>query len=196
MATSPRPGRGRRPAAEVRAAALAAAADLLYAGGVGAVTHERVARHAGVSKTTLYRWWSSAGTLASDAFFERSAADLALDYSGDIARDLREQLARFVRVMTETDAGRAIRGLIAAAQHDDAVRRGFADRYVAPRRAHGARAIEAARAAGELHSETEPQLLIDQLWGACHYRLLTDLEPVDREYTDRLVEQVLRGARA
>src|SRR4051794_40927271 len=70
---NPRAGRGRRPAAEVRTAALEAAADLLFGEGISAVTHERVASLAGVSKTTLYKWWPSPGALASDAYFERSA---------------------------------------------------------------------------------------------------------------------------
>src|SRR4051794_13224180 len=51
-----RRGRGRRPAAQVRAGVLAAAAELLFEGGLPAVTFEKVAARAGASKTTLYKW--------------------------------------------------------------------------------------------------------------------------------------------
>jgi AcrR family transcriptional regulator len=193
-APSERVGRGRRPAAEVRAAALGTAADLLFHEGIAAVTHERVSALAGVSKTTLYKWWPSAGAIAADAYFHRSAPDLEMPYTGDIESDLKTQLRHFVDLLTRTDAGRAIRGLIAAAQWDDAVREGFAERYVRPRRAYGAAVLEEARQRGELRVDVDSQVLIDQLWGACYYRLLTEVDPVTPEYTDRLVDQALRGA--
>jgi AcrR family transcriptional regulator len=194
LSTSTRPGRGRRPAAEVREAALETAADLLFQDGIAAVTHERIATRAGVSKTTLYKWWPSAGSIAADAYFHRSAPDLEMPYTGDIESDLKTQLGHFIELLTTTDAGRAVRGLIAAAQWDDAVREGFAERYVRPRRAYGAAVIEQARQHGELRADVDTQVLIDQLWGACYYRLLTETDPVTTEYTDRLVDQALRGA--
>ena len=52
-----RRGRGRRPADEVRADVLRAVGDLLLTEGSADLTFERVARVAGVSKTTLYKWW-------------------------------------------------------------------------------------------------------------------------------------------
>lgn len=60
-----RRGRGRRPAAEVRAGALEAAGRILLRDGMPAVTFERVATEAGCSKTTLYKWWPSPGALAA-----------------------------------------------------------------------------------------------------------------------------------
>jgi AcrR family transcriptional regulator len=190
-----RTGRGRRPTAEVRAAALSTAGDLLFERGISAVTHERVAMLAGVSKTTLYKWWPSAGALAADAYFERSAPNLEMPYTGDIEADLKSQLGHFIQMLTGTDAGRAVRGLIAAAQWDDGVREGFAERYVRPRRAYGSAVLEQARENGELSVDMNAQVLIDQLWGACYYRLLTEGDIVTKEYTDRLVDQALRGAR-
>jgi AcrR family transcriptional regulator len=190
-----RTGRGRRPAASVRAAALAAASDLLFERGISAVTHEKVAVLAGVSKTTLYKWWPSAGALAADAYFEQSAPNLEMPYTGDIAADLKSQLGHFIQMLTGTAAGRAVRGLIAAAQWDEGVREGFAERYVRPRRAYGAAALEQAREHGELSADMDAQILIDQLWGACYYRLLTEGDIVTKDYTDRLVDQALRGAR-
>jgi len=53
---APRRGRGCRPAADVRRAVLKAAADLLYDGGLTAVTFDKVAVRAGSSKMTLYKW--------------------------------------------------------------------------------------------------------------------------------------------
>ena len=67
----PRRGRGRRPAAEVRKEILDAAAELLFAEGMGAFTIEKVANLSGASKMTIYKWWPSKGALALDGYFHR-----------------------------------------------------------------------------------------------------------------------------
>jgi AcrR family transcriptional regulator len=61
-----RRGRGRRPAAQVRAEVLDAAGALLLEEGMAAFTMERVAARSGASKVTLYKWWPSKGALALD----------------------------------------------------------------------------------------------------------------------------------
>ena len=67
----PRRGRGRRPAAEVRNEVLEAAAELLFAEGMGAFTIEKVANRSGASKMTIYKWWPSKGALALDGYFHK-----------------------------------------------------------------------------------------------------------------------------
>lgn len=194
-AQAARTGRGRRPAAEVRRAALNAAADLLLSEGISAVTHERVAARAAVSKTTLYKWWPSAGALATDAYFDRSAEPLTMPDSGDIEADLKAQLHAFARLMNDPAAGRAVRGLFAAAQTDLAVRSAFAERYVQPRRRIGGQALTNAQRAGQLRPDLDVQLLIDQLWGAYYFRWLTEPDSLTPEYADSLVDNLLVGAR-
>jgi hypothetical protein len=56
--------------------------------------------------------------------------------------------------------------------------------------------LERAQARGQLRDDADVQVLIDQIWGACYYRLLTEDETVTPEYADRLVEQALSGVRA
>ena len=65
-------GRGRgaaRPAAQRESPRgdSPAAAELLLARGLGAVSMDAVAEQAGVSKATIYRWWPTKETLALDA---------------------------------------------------------------------------------------------------------------------------------
>src|SRR4051794_20873131 len=113
-----RRGRGRRPAAEVRAGILAAAGRLLLAEGMGAFTIERVAVEAGASKTTIYKWWPSKGALALDGYFHAVESTLAFPDTGDIGADLTTQVRAFARLITETPAGRVIAELIGQAQTD------------------------------------------------------------------------------
>lgn len=192
-ATTRRRGRGNRPAGQVHAAALETAADLLFGEGIDAVTHERVSRSAGVSKTTLYRYWPSAGGLAAEAYLHRSEPALELPDTGDFAEDLITQMRRFVALVTSPDAGRAIRGIIAAAQSDDAVRQEYLRQYVIPRRRLTHEAFLRAVDRGQVWPEADFDAFIDQLWGACYYRLLVEPEAVTRDYGDTLVRQALRG---
>jgi AcrR family transcriptional regulator len=190
-----RPGRGRRPAAQVREAVLAATAELLLEDGLAAATFEKVAARAGVSKMTLYRWWPSPGALALDAYFAAVEDTLAFPDTGDLERDLREQLHAFVGLLCGTRAGRTIRALIAAAQSDAALAAAYSERYSRPRRALAVERFETARRCGQVRPDVDPEVLVDQLWGACYHRLLLPDQPLDTDFTDALVSNLLRGVR-
>jgi len=184
---------GRRPTAEVRDAALSAAAELLFDGGIEQVTHDRVATRAGVSKTTVYKWWPTAGALAAEAYLLRSEPLLELPDSGDFAEDLLIQMQRFVALVTEPPASRAIRGILAAAQTDDTAREAFLQGYVIPRRDLTERAFRRAQHGGQVRADADFSAFIDQLWGACYYRLLVEPSAVTAEYGEALVRQSLTG---
>ncbi|HEY1702672.1 MAG TPA: TetR/AcrR family transcriptional regulator, partial [Trebonia sp.] len=103
-----RRGRGRRPAPEVRADILRTVGEILLTDGSAALTFERAARLAGVSKTTLYKWWPSKGALALDGYFHAVEPALAFPRTGDIRADLTAQMRAFAAVMTRTPAGRIL----------------------------------------------------------------------------------------
>lgn len=158
--------RGRRPAAEVRAEVLEAASALLYDEGLRAVTFDRVAAKAGASKTTIYKWWPSPGSLAAESYFAKSAPELAFPDTGDIVRDIRTQLRAFVRLLTEQGGGRVIAELIGAAQTDPALAAAVSERYTMPRRQLAIAYFERARDRDQLRPNVDLSLLVDQLWGA------------------------------
>ncbi len=189
-----RSGRGRRPADAVRDAAINAATTLLFEQGVGGVTYKQVSQLGGVSRTTLQRWWPSPASLAAEAFFRGSAPALDLADSGDLDADLREQFRQFVVLMTRMPAGAVLRGLVAASQSDSEVRAAFAEGFVRPRRRIGGAAIERAKERGQLRADADAQVVVDQIWGACYWRLLTEPDEVDATYLEALVTQALRGA--
>lgn len=193
-ASPPRRGRGRRPAAEVRAGVLRAAATLLLNEGIKAVTFDRVAKAAGSSKMTLYKWWPSAGALAAEAFFAHSEHQLEFPDTGDIRADLTSQLRAFVRLITHADTETAIAGLIGVAQTDPELSAAFSQHYSAPRRALALTVFERARDRGQLRGDIDLGILVDQLWGACYNRLLIPDAPLNEDYAIALVNNVLDGA--
>lgn len=189
-----RRGRGRRPAAEVRESVLAAAARLLLGGGLSAVTFDRVAKEAGSSKVTLYKWWPSPGALAAEAYFAHSAPVLEFPDTGDIKADLVAQLTAFVRWLIRDGAATPVAELIGAAQMDAGVALAWSERYARPRRELARERLRSAQQQGQLREDADLDVIVDQLWGACYHRLLVLKVPFDESLVPRLVEQALRGA--
>nr|WP_253267687.1 TetR/AcrR family transcriptional regulator [Streptomyces asoensis] len=179
----------------MRADVLDAAGGLLLDRGMGTFTIEAVAGRAGVSKTTIYKWWPSKGALALDGYFHVVEAVLAFPDSDDVEADLTTQLRAFVRILTETPAGRVIAELIGQAQTDPELSAALLERYSGPRRDLAVRRMRRAQAEGQLRADVDPEVLVDQLWGACYHRLLMPILPVTEEFATSLIANLLRGVR-
>jgi AcrR family transcriptional regulator len=196
MNESRRRGRGRRPAADVRADVLAAAGALLLEQGMAGFTIEGVAARAGASKTTIYKWWESKGALALDGYFHAVADTLAFPDTGSIRDDLLAQLRSFIHLVSHTSAGRAITELIGAAQTDPALAHALHRLYAGPRRDLAVTALQRAQARGQLRPDIDLESVHDQLWGACYHRLLVSGQPLDDAYAARLIANVMDGIEA
>ncbi|MFK0115202.1 TetR/AcrR family transcriptional regulator C-terminal ligand-binding domain-containing protein [Streptomyces sp. NPDC090994] len=186
-----KPGRGRRRAEDVRRATLTAAAELLLAEGVHALTFSKVAARAGVSKMTLYKWWPSPGALAFDAYFNAFQATLAFPDTGDIRRDLTTQLRVFVDLLNRN--GAVIAGIIGAAQGDPDLAEALSTHYVTHRRRLAVERLASARQAGQIRAEADLESIVDQLWGAVYHRLLMPARPLTAEFVDQLIANLFRG---
>lgn len=196
MTQSPPPvrrGRGRRPAGEVRQEVLRAAGELLLSEGMAGFTVEKVAALAGASRVTLHKWWPSRGALALEGYFSVVGPTLAFPDTGDIAADLTTQVRAFVHLMRDTPAGRVMPELIGQAQTDPELAAVYRERYSAPRRALAVEALERARERGRLRADVDPEVVVDQLWGACYHRLLIPDQPLTEEFADALVSNLLTG---
>jgi len=190
-----RRGRGRRPAAQVRAEILTAAGNLLLAEGMAGFTIEKVAAHAGASRMTVYKWWPSKGALALDGYFAVVGPTLAFPDTGDIVADLTAQLTAFVRLVRDTPAGRVVAHLIALSQTDPDLAAAYRERYSGPRRALAVEALTKAAARGQLRPDVDPESVVDQLWGACYHRLLIPDLPLTEDLARTLVDNLVRGLR-
>ncbi|MFZ8756908.1 TetR/AcrR family transcriptional regulator C-terminal ligand-binding domain-containing protein [Microbacterium sp. HMH0099] len=191
-----RRGRGRRPAEEVRAEVLAAAARLLIAEGMRAVTFERIAHAAGASKTTLYKWWPSPAALAAEAYYRESETLLSFPDTGDLHADLVAQMTAFLGLLTHGGAAGPVSELIGAAQTDRDLGETWSRVYGLPRRELARERLRSAQAQGELPADADIDIMIDQLWGACYHRLLVLKVPLDDLDVERLVTAAMRGAGA
>jgi AcrR family transcriptional regulator len=192
--TPVRRGRGRRPAAEVRAAVLAAAGRILLHDGMQAITFDRVAAEAGSSKTTLYKWWPSPGALAAEAYFAKSRRVLDFPDTGDVRADLIAQLGAFVRWLKDDGAEKPVSELIGAAQMDPSLAHAWSESYGLPRRELARERLRVAQRLGQLRADADLDIIVDQLWGACYHRLLVLKVPFDESIVEPLVDHALYGA--
>lgn len=162
---------------------------------MGPFTIERVAALAGASKMTVYKWWPSRNALALEAYAQGVSTAFAVPDTGDIEADLRTHLRGFVDVLRDTRAGQVMAELVGAAQTDPELAAGFRRVYLEPRRRVGVAALTAAQERDQIRGDVDLEAVSDQLWGACVYRLMSGLHPLDHDFVDALLDTVLTGIR-
>jgi AcrR family transcriptional regulator len=190
-------GRKGRPPLE-KAASHAAIMDAVYAllqeKSVRDLTIEEVAKRAKVGKPTIYKWWSTKATLVLAMLCERMAPNLEMPTVLTAEESLRFRVGRLIGAFNGP-FGKIVAGLIAEGQSEPAILQEFFDRWVGPRRNATIADLQRGRDAGELRSETEPELLNDAIFGAIYYRFLLRSGPLTNRFGEELVEQVLGGRR-
>ncbi|MEC0227528.1 TetR/AcrR family transcriptional regulator [Paenibacillus alba] len=113
---------GGRPRSEqARTAILNAVDDLLVEVGYAAMTMKSISERAGVSRQTVYRWWSHKAEILFEASAADAAEELAITITGNPLDDLTSYVEALVRFLAHSPAGAAYRALLGEAQHDLAV---------------------------------------------------------------------------
>lgn len=168
---------------------------LLQTMSVRDLTMEAVAKQAGVGKPTLYKWWSSKAALVLTFFNERLALAVPERDEESFEDQIRYRVQRLI-VEFQGQLGRITAELIAEGQSDPAVLKEFYDRHFAVRRAQIVASIERAKARRELRPDTKAEILVDEIFGPIHYRLILRMRPFDEAWGEQLVNQVLLGLRA
>src|SRR6202790_1219565 len=198
MKNSPHRGRKRRPPSEMatsHVAIMETVYALLQEKSVRELTMEKVARGAKVGKPTIYKWWSTKATLVLAMLCERMTPNLEKPTVLTAEESLRFRVRRLIDAFNGP-FGKIVAGLIAEGQSEPAILQEFFDRWVSPRRNATIADLQRGKNAGELRSETEPELLNDAIFGAIYYRLLLHSGPLTRRFGEQLVGQVIRGHRS
>ena len=178
--------RGRPRSEKARRAILDAAAELMLAEGLEAVSMDEVAERAGVSKATIYRWWPTKQTLALDALYHQwDTAPPAAPDTGSLRSDLLALIRPWIRRVRARSYGRVVAALIEKAQADPAFAAEYRARFVDPRREPARRAFQRAIERGEISPRTDVDLAIDLVYGPLYHRLLHGHAPHQRPRRDR-----------
>jgi AcrR family transcriptional regulator len=190
MAVDARPARGRPRSEKARVAILKAAADLIETGGVGAVSIEAVARHAGVGKPTVYRSWPNREALAMAALMASTERVADLRPTASVRDDLVEQLQQVVRVFA-TPRGRAVALMVASSESDSELAKAFRNQVMQASRESGRTLLTRAVAEGAIAAATPIDVVLDMVYGAIFYRLLMGHARIDAGFADQLVDLAL-----
>lgn len=184
------PGRPRDPLLD--RAILDAALELLGDGGAEALTIEAVATLARVSRATVYRRYANRVDLMEAAFIAAAAPPQDAPRTGSVAADLIELIERLNRALVESDSGRLLPVMLAAARDSSEVREAL-QRFTSSRRTPMLASLLAGVDRGELRDDTDLDLAADMLVGAVIHRMFMRNSVMDADDVTALVDVLLRG---
>lgn len=178
-------GLGRPRSEETRRLILKTTLDLLKKETLQSISIEGIARQAGVSKATIYRWWSSKGSVVIDAFIEHHVINTPMMHD----LEPREAIAEHMRSVARQYAGwggQIVAQILAEAQSDPEIRREFHERFHNRRREVVSEVLNAWRASGQIGPVVDVQILMDVLYAPIYMRLLVGHAPL----TDGFMEDL------
>jgi AcrR family transcriptional regulator len=188
------PSRGRPRSEKAHKAILAAAAELLLARGLAAVSMDTVAERAGVSKATIYRWWPSKETLALDALYTEWASVQPYPRdTGSLRGDLLALLRPWARLVGSRPYARVITALLAEVHTDPAFASEYHTRVVEPRREQARVILRRAIERGEIPASTDIEVAVDLIYGPLWHRLLHGHAPLNDRFVQEVVTTALGG---
>ena len=173
--------------ARSRKAMLDAARDLLLREGPAAVTHQRVARQAGVGRATVYRHWARPEQLMLDTM-----ALVDLPFFREPVTPVRPWLRRELRVFADEMALPAVAG-VALAMMQSSTRSlpgEVRDRFTATATDRIRAALALAAAEGELAAAADPEDAVALLAGPLVHRTCMQGGTVSDELLERVIDSV------
>jgi AcrR family transcriptional regulator len=180
-------GRGRPRDEVARGRILAAALEVLEEAGFGNTTTDAIAERAGASKATIYRWWPNKGAVLIEALREQVAQETPFPDTGDVRRDVHEQLQDFIKLLTG-QRGRIFKAFIAAAQSDPDFAEAFRRVWIRPRREQAQAVLRRHIVAGRLPANTDLEVVMDAIYGPIYFRLLAGHAELTPEFATATAE--------
>ena len=173
---------GRPRSQRTEKAILKAAAQLLAESGLAAMTMEGVAARAGVGKASIYRRWPSKGALAFDAALDEYLTDMPTRETGSLEGDLLATARDWIRSVKRSASGRTLKGIIAEVQSDPSLAEAWRERFVRPVRQRRRPIVERAIGRGQIPAGSDPELILDILYGPLYHRYLHGHLPLNDRF--------------
>lgn len=155
---------------------------------------ERIAREAGVSKTTIYRWWPSKTALIIDTFLDNHIARTAVCNDLPAIDALREHMVSLAEIYSGHE-GRLIAQLVGECQFQAEAMAEFKERFWFQRRDAVADLIDRCVAEGSLRDDLDPAEIVEILYAPIYFRLLWSEGALDRATTEHRLTFALDGLR-
>src|ERR1700761_4778455 len=191
--TTRRPGRPR--SAQAEQAIIEATLDLFAEEGFEGVCVEAVAARAGVGKATIYRRWPNKEELLLAAF-----GSLKSPFPEPKGDSVRDDLLAMVEVMCADKAdprkARRYALLLGESEKYPRLMARYKETVVEPRREAMRDVIRRGIKTGELRPETDVEIAMVTLTGACMAQGSSAPGALDEQFATRLVDGLLQGLSA
>ncbi|MFC8360063.1 TetR/AcrR family transcriptional regulator [Streptomyces griseorubiginosus] len=153
---------------------------------------ERIARQAGVSKMTIYRWWPSKAAVVIESFLDSHLAATPVRQEGRAIDALREHMRSLARVYAGPE-GRIVAQLIAESQYDPETLKSFNELFWLGRQEVTSALVARAVAEGDLRSDFDPKFMAELLYGPIYLRLLTRPDALSEDLVEQVWEATVAG---
>jgi len=158
------------------------------------VTADAIARRAGVSKATIYKWWPNKSMVALDAYLGGMTERVAMPDTGSAESDFLLQL-QSVTAFYKSPLGRLFGQFIAEGQSDPGFLSLFRERFLYARR-------DAARVMwrrgvdrGEIRQEIDGEIVLDLIYGPMVFRLLAGHGSLNDHESEAMIDAIFGGLR-
>jgi AcrR family transcriptional regulator len=141
---------------------------------------ERIAREAGVSKTTIYRWWPDKAAVIIDTFLENHILRTSMREDLPPLEALREHVVALAAVYAGHE-GRLMAQLLAESQYDPATLEEFKAQFWRPRREVVSRVIERAIEDGSIRGDRTADEIAERIYAPIYFKLLFQEGSFDSE---------------
>ncbi len=187
---APKFGRPRDPSADrmILQSALEVLTDLGYAG----MSVEKVAKKAGVGKTTIYRRFSSKEELAAAALESLKDEIGPLPDTGDTRNDLVEMMLQSQQVFERGPAFAMLGALLVEESRNPELFRIFRERILWVRRDEVVEVLRRGVKRGDIDANTDLEVAVEAIVGAIIAGHILGMSP-SRDRADRIVDTIWTG---
>jgi AcrR family transcriptional regulator len=186
--------RGRPRSRRTDKAILKAASEIVIALGLAEMTIEGVAERAGVGKASIYRRWPTKGALAFEAVVDTILTAEPTPDTGSLEADLAHVAEGWVRLANVRRGGRTLAHFIAEVQSDADLAVAWRERFVNRIRLERLPIIQRAIARGEIPAGSDPELILDLLYGPLYHRYLNGHLPLNAAFARGVARMVATAA--
>jgi AcrR family transcriptional regulator len=158
------------------------------------VTADAIARRAGVSKATIYKWLPNKSLVALDAYLAGMGERVAVPDTGSAELDFTVQL-KSLTAFYLSPLGRLFCQFIAEGQSDPAFLALFRERFLYTRRKAARIMWRRGVDRGEIREEIDGEIVLDVIYGPTIFRLLAGHGLLNDFESEAMIRAVFGGLR-
>ncbi|MGV0837046.1 TetR/AcrR family transcriptional regulator [Mycolicibacterium thermoresistibile] len=177
----------------ITASIVEAVLDEMAEFGYARLSMEAVAKRAGVSKSALYRRWSSKQQMALAVLADFSVGQAEAPDTGSLRGDVRQTLEAVTRWLSHPRFSRILPDLIAEMARTPELSELVESMIARPRREHGATILRRAIDRGELAPDIDTDIALDLLAAPVYWRLTIRDADAEPGYLDKLTDILMRA---